>query len=452
MAAESKVRDLTVGSPLKLMIEYAVPVLLGNIFQQIYSFADTVIVGQKLGTSALAAVGTTGTLNFLVNGFVMGVTSGFAVPIAQAFGAKDYDHMRKTTYNAVFLWAIITVVMTTLAIVFARPLLLLVNTPDSIIDMSYTYIVTIFAGVAATMLYNGISCILRALGDSRTPLYFLVMSALLNIGLDLLFIMTFKMGVFGAAFATVLAQAVSGFACVIYTKIKFPIMKMTSDNRKLEGRIMTKHLSIGLPMGFQFSITAIGTTVLQSAINNFGENPIAAFTAATKVEQLVTQIGPACGATVATYVGQNIGAGRYDRIKKGVNQFTILTIGMAVLSMILIYFFGESICSLFISGDETAEVIKYSMEYLNIAMVFFVALYILFIYRNALQAMGKTLMPLMAGVLELVARTVVALTLPTVIGFTGVCVAGPIAWIAAALPLAVTYFMYMRSFKKKGYL
>lgn len=446
----AKVKDLTTGSPIKLMLLYALPVLAGNICQQIYNFADTIIVGQKLGENALAAVGTTGSMYFLVNGFVIGITSGFAVHVSQRFGAKDYDGMRNSVFNAVFLWGLITVIITALAMIFSKPMLRLINTPDDIIDDAQRYILTIYAGILAPMLYNAASCILRAVGDSKTPLYFLMVSAVLNIGMDLFFIVVLKMGVFGAALATVIAQFISGVACIVYMIVKFPILRITKTDMHINGSIIKTHLTIGLPMAFQFSITAIGTIVLQGAINKFGATRIAAYTAASKTEQLVTQIAGASGVTTANFVGQNIGAGRYDRIKKGVRAWSFVTIGAAVFAMVVIFFFGRDICGLFIKGRNPVT-LDSSMVYLNTVIVFFIPLFLIFVFRNALQAMGKTFMPLMAGVFELVARTIASFTLPDVIGFKGVCLAGPIAWVSAMVPLFVTYIIYMVKFKKKGY-
>ncbi len=447
--SNEKVKDLTVGSPIRLMLFYAIPVLIGNLFQQIYNFADTIIVGQSLGNNALAAVGTTGSMYFFVIGTVMGITSGFAVHVAQCFGAKDYDKMRQSVYNAIVLWIILTVIITVVTVIVARPVLHLINTPDKIINDSHRYISIICAGIFAPMLYNAVSCVLRALGDSKTPLYFLIISAVLNIGLDLLFIIVFKMGVAGAAYATVISQAVSGILCIIYAYKKFPILHISRDNMKMDGQMVATHLRIGLPMAFQFSITAIGTIVLQGAINVFGEAHIAAYTAASKVEQLVTQIGPACGVTTANFVGQNIGAGRYDRIKKGVRDWSLVTIAASIVASAIVFFFGKYICMLFIKGRDMT-IVGYSMTYLNTVIIFFIPLFLIFIYRNALQAMGKTFMPLMAGVFELVARTIVSLTLPAAVGFLGVCLAGPIAWVAAVIPLFITYIVYMVKFKKKG--
>lgn len=447
---KEKVKDLTVGTPIKLMLLYSVPVLLGNIFQQIYNFADTIIVGQKLGENSLAAVGCTGGMCFLVNGFVVGITSGFAVHVSQRFGARDYDGMRKSIFNAVFLWIVFTILVTGIAIGFSKPLLRLVDTPDSIMDEAQTYIVTIYAGIFAPTLYNAGACILRAVGDSRTPLYFLVISAVLNIGLDLLFIVNFNMGVFGAAVATVIAQAVSGVLCIIYMHKKFEMLHIRKCDMKLDGHTIGIHCKIGLPMAFQFSITAIGTIVMQRAINAFGETKIAAFTASSKVEQLVMQMAGASGVTIANFAGQNMGACKYNRIRKGVWQWTLITAASAVLGAFIAVAFGRPLCGLFMK-EKTAETMDAAMLYLNTVTKYFIPLFLIFVFRNALQGMGKPLMPLMAGVFELVARSISAVILPKAYGFTGVCMINPSAWLAASIPLFITFVVVMHNFKKKGY-
>jgi putative MATE family efflux protein len=445
-----KVKDLTTGNPVKLMLSYSIPVLLGNIFQQIYNFTDTVIVGQCLGSSALAAVGTTGAMFFLVNGFVIGITSGFSVHIAQCFGAGDHKTMRKSLFNAMVLWSVITVILTAVSIAITVPVLKLMNTPDSLMDAAYQYIVIIFAGIFAPMLYNAVSCVLRAVGDSKTPLYFLILSALLNIGLDLLFIIPFKMGIAGAAWATILAQFIAGMACFVYTKKRFTMLNTKKEDRKLDLRIILNHIKIGIPMAFQFSVTAIGAIILQSAINVFGENHIAAFTASIKTEQIIVQVGISAGVTTANYVGQNYGASKYDRIRSGVWKWALCIGIAAVVCMGIIFAFGEPLSSMFIKG-KNKEIVDLAVMYLRTTVVFYIPFFMIFVFRNALQAMGRTFIPLLAAFLELVGRTVVAFTLPDVIGYKGICYAGPAAWILSAVPLIVAFTICMKIYKKKGY-
>ncbi|MBE5962127.1 MAG: MATE family efflux transporter [Lachnospiraceae bacterium] len=435
-------KDMTKGSSLRLILVFSIPLLIGNVFQQLYNMVDTIIVGRCIDTAALAAVGTTGPLNFLVIGFIMGITSGFGVLVAQRFGAKDEDGLRKAAGMAAVLCMIITVLITALAVGTAMPLLRLINTPDDIIRDSYRYIVVIYIGIAATMLYNMLACVLRALGDSRTPLYFLIISSILNIGLDLLFILAFRMGVAGAAWATVISQGVSGVLCFFYTKKKYPMLHLTKEDFKWNGKIAAKHLQIGLPMAFQFTITAIGVVIVQGALNVFGTVKIAAYTAASKVAQLVTQPANTMGVTMANYAGQNLGADELDRIKDGVRKCTIVTLCFAVTAMGILFLFGRPLCSLFITNDGNREqVLSAAMEYLKISSMFFPFLFVIFVYRNVLQGIGKSFMPLMGGVFELAMRVGVAVTLPKRLGFFGVCLADPIAWAAAAIVLGISYFV-----------
>lgn len=450
--ASNRTKDMTVGNPTKLILLFSIPLLIGNIFQQLYNMVDTIIVGRCIDTDALAAVGLTGPMSFLVIGFVTGLTSGFAVLVAQHFGAKDEEGMRHCVGIIIILSVLVTVGVTALAAGFTRPLLRLINTPDNVFEQSYQYIVTIFLGIGATVLYNVLACILRALGDSKTPLYFLMVSSVLNIGLDFLFIMQFGLGVRGAALATVLSQGVSGILCFIYIKWKFPILHLSGKDFCWDKKLALKHLSIGLPMAFQFSITAIGVIVLQGALNLFGSEKIAAYTAASKVEQLVSQPAGTFGVTMANYAGQNLGAGRVDRVRKGVRQATILTLCFAVFGMLVMTLLGSQLTKLFIEGEDIAQVegiLAASKQYLKIVAAFFPFLFVIFIYRNAMQGIGHSLMPLMGGVTELVVRCVAAVTLPGMLDFTGVCLAGPLAWVSAAVLLGISYFVIIRKVERQ---
>ncbi len=441
-------KDMTQGEPFQLILWFSIPLLLGNIFQQFYSMVDTIIVGKILGTQALAAVGTTGPLNFLVLGFASGITSGFAVLVAQRFGAGDITGMKKAVAAAVELATGFTIVLTLAATLGTKGLLHLINTPEDIFQGAYEYIVVIFGGMFTMMLYNILACILRAIGDSRTPLYFLIISSILNVALDLVFIINFNMGIAGAAWATVISQGVSGVLCFIYMMKKYPMLHLSKKDALAEKWMYGRHLFIGLPMAFQFSITAIGTVILQGALNLFGSTTIAAYTAACKVEQLVTQPAGTFGVTMANYSGQNLGADRVDRIKEGVTKCTILTLIFAVLASLILFLFGEPLTKLFLDGNQP-EVVDTAMIYLRICAMFFPFLNMIFVYRNMLQGVGKSFMPLMAGVFELIARSVVSFTLPSLIGFTGICLAGPIAWMAAAIPLGITYFIEIRKMMKE---
>lgn len=437
-------KDMTKGSPTKLILWFTIPLLIGNVFQQLYSMVDTIIVGKFVGVDQLAAVGLTGPMAFLMLGFVFGLTGGFAVVTAQRFGAKDEDGLRRSVTSAIYLSITITTILTVIAIVTAKPLLRLMNTPEDIFHDAYVYIIIIYAGIGALVFYNLMACILRALGDSKTPLYFLIVSSILNIILDLVFILNLQMGVAGAAFATVISQFISGVLCLIYTAKKYPILHLKKKDWKWDTNLAKKHMYIGLPMAFQFSITAIGVIVLQGALNLLGTEKIAAFTAANKAEQLVAQPAGSFGITMANYAGQNYGASKFNRIREGVKKCSILTTIFAIGAGFILIVFGEPLTTLFVDVKERA-VIQAAREYLIIISVCFPALNLLFVYRNVLQGIGRSFMPFMAGVFELVARSAVAFTLPYFIGFTGICLAGPIAWFAAAIPLGITYYKVLYS-------
>lgn len=315
--ASNTTKDMTSGSTMKLILGFAVPLLMGMLFQQVYSLVDTIIVGRFLGVSALAAVGATGSINFLIVGFCQGICNGFALPVAQRFGAKDYDGLRKYVGNSAVLSIIFGGAITLITVIACRPILELMQTPADIIDLSYHYIVVIFAGIPAIMLYNILSAYLRSLGDSITPVIFLVLSAGLNIGLDLLFIVTFHWGVFGAAFATVLSQAVSGILCLILIIKKFDLLHLKREDWKLDWGYSRYLLIMGLPMGLQYSITAIGSVILQASVNTLGSTAVASMTAGSRISMFVVCPFDALGSTMATFGGQNVGAGRLDRLGRG---------------------------------------------------------------------------------------------------------------------------------------
>ena len=441
--ANNMTNDMTKGNPLKIFIFFSIPLLIGNIFQQLYSMVDTIIVGRFVGVNALAAVGSTGSLFFLVNGMVLGLTSGFAVLVAQKFGAKDEDGLKKAVASNILLTLISTVIITVIALIVKTPLLKMMNTPDNIFGDANTYITIIFAGIITQALYNMAAGILRSLGDSKTPLYFLIVSSVINIILDLVFIINFKMGVAGAAYATNIAQGISAILCLIYSYKKFPVLRIKKEDFKFGTNYISKHLKIGIPMGLQFSVTAIGIVIVQSAINVFGSTVIAAYTASSKVLQLVMQPSTSFGVTIATYAGQNLGAKRFDRIKNGMKIMNKISVVTSLLAGAVLVFLGKYFVMLFIDNP-TPEIFKYAQEVFNYSAVFFIPLGFIFVYRNVLQGMGESFVPMMAGVYELAARSVVAFTLPKFIGFTGICLSDPVAWISASVPLMITYYRKMK--------
>lgn len=447
----SKTQDMTEGNPFKLIFFFSIPVLLGNLFQNFYSMADSIIVGRLLGTNALAAVGNTGPMNFLIIGFICGLTSGFAVITAQAFGAKNKEELKRSVAMNIMLNVFFGILFTALALLTNKPILKLINTPAEIIDDSKLYLDIIYSGLFATILYNATSCILRAVGDSKTPLYFLILSSILNIILDIILIKYTTLGVAAAALATVIAQLISGILCVIFIIKKYPELHVKKEHFEWCTSFASRHMKIGAPMAFQFSITAIGVIVLQGALNKFGPNVIAAYTAANKVEQLIAVAAGSFGVVMANYAGQNYGAKRIDRIRAGTTAGTILTLGFSVISMLIAFIFPEPLTSLFVEAGsaEYAEVLQYSKEYLFVTAIFYPPLFLIFIYRNVLQSIGKTFMPLMGGFFELIARSVCAFTLPLLWGYAGICLAGPVAWLSAAIPLMISYMVIIRRIQRE---
>ena len=435
--------DMTKGNPLKIFIFFSIPLLIGNVFQQLYSMVDTIIVGRFVGVEALAAVGSTGSMFFLVNGMILGLTSGFGVLVAQKFGAKDDVAIKKAVASNIILTLVLTVFITIIALLVKNPLLRMMNTPDNIFDDASTYITIIFAGIITQALYNMAAGILRALGDSKTPLYFLMVSSIVNVILDLVFIINFKMGVAGAAYATNIAQGFSAVLCLIYSYKKFQVLRLKKEDFKVELSYYIKHLKVGVPMGLQFSVTAVGIIIVQSAINVFGSTVIASYTASSKVLQLVMQPATSFGVTIANYAGQNLGAGRFDRIKSGMKIMNKVSIITSLLAGLVLIFLGKYFVRLFIENP-TAEIFTYSQLVFNYSAVFFIPLGFIFVYRNVLQGMGESFMPMMAGVLELIARSIVAFTLPKYIGFTGICLSDPVAWISASVFLMITYYKKMK--------
>ncbi|MDO4295163.1 MAG: MATE family efflux transporter [bacterium] len=440
-------KDMTYGNPAKLIMGFTFPIFIGNIFQQFYSMADTVIVGKFVGTTALAAVGSTGTITFLIIGFLTGLTAGFTVFPAQRFGAGDMKAMRKSVGSAAVLSGIISVIMTVLSLLCMKPLLTIMNTPDDIFQDAYSYIMIICAGIVAQVLYNLLASVLRAVGNSKTPLYFLILAALLNIVLDLVFIIVFHMGAAGAAYATVISQGVSGVLCLVYIIKAVPILKLEREDWHLDWHLVKLQVGVGFPMALQYSITAIGTMMVQSALNILGSTAVAAFTAASKIEQVVTQAYVAMGTTMATYCAQNMGAGKVGRIRRGFRSATWMGFAYSIVAGALVIFVGKYLTYLFLS-DVTTEILDYVSVYLLCVGVFFIPLTIVNLYRNGIQGMGYGLLPMMAGVAELLGRGVVALIASANRSYVGVCLASPFAWVLAGALLLVVYFYIIKTLSK----
>jgi putative MATE family efflux protein len=424
------------------------PVLLGNLFQQFYSIADIVIVGKFLGVQALASVGSTGALSFLVIGFVIGVSSGFGIPVANFFGSGDMPAVRKCIFNILIASAALTAVITVLTASFTGALLEAMNTPEDIYEGAYTYIRIIFLYLGGIMLYNVLASIARAVGDSKTPLYFLIMSSVLNIGMDLLFIAAFKMGIAGAALATAFSQLISGILCLIYMYVNFKELRPRKENCALDMRLVRHLLYMGLPMALQFSITAIGSVILQSAVNSFGSLAVAAITAGSKVQMMLAQPMEALGASIAMYVSQNIGAKRLDRVRSGIKSSLFMAVSFSMVSCFIANAWGRTISLLFISPDQV-EILLGVKQYLFAVSIFFWALGVLLLLRNAIQGLGYALPAMMAGVFELAARTLMAFISVRWFGFQAVVFSNSAAWIFACLILIPLYLKIMGKMKKR---
>ena len=457
--------DMTVGKPMKMILDFTIPVFIGNVFQQFYNMADAIIVGKFVGTKGLAAVGSTGTIMFLIIGFLTGLTAGFTVLTSQKFGAGKMDEMRQSVGNAALLSIIISVIMTAVSMVGMHSLLTLMHTPEDIFQDAYTYIMIICGGIFAQVLYNILASILRALGNSKTPLYFLILAALLNIVLDLTFIIVFHMGVAGAAWATITAQGVSGVLCLIYIIKYVPELRLKADDWRFRSEIAKKEILVGIPMGLQYSITAIGTMMVQSALNILGSYAVAAFTAGNKIENIFTQAYVAIGTTMATYNAQNIGARKLDRVRQGFNSAHIIGITYAIVTGVIIFFFGKYLSYLFIS-DNAAEVIPmvdtYAVSYTHLTCirdrvdtyvkcvaVFFIPLHFVNALRNGIQGMGYGLLPMLAGVAELAGRGITAMVAAAHKSYFGACMASPMAWVLAGGLLIIMYFYVMKDMKRR---
>lgn len=424
------VKDMTNGSPSKHILGFAIPMLFGMLFQQFYNLVDTIIVGKTLGVEALAGVGATGSINFMIIGFCMGVCNGFVIPVAQCFGAKKPADLRKYVFNGYICSIVFAIVLTLASVIFCRRILIIMNTPADIIDHAYNYIVVIFIGIPTVFLYNMVSGVIRSLGDSKTPVVFLVLSSIINVVLDFFLILVCKMGVAGAGWATVTSQLVSGLTCLIYMYKKYDILKGDKSERVLDRRFITNLCMNGVPMGLQYSITAIGSTILQAAVNTLGSTYVAAMTAGSKMFNFTCCPFDALGSTMATYAGQNVGAAKIKRLGQGVRSAMIIGSIYSVLSLIALYFTTDYIALLFVNASETT-IIALTRQFILASACFYIPLTGVNVVRFCIQGMGFSVFAISAGILEMIGRAFAAIILIPSIGFMGACLASPIAWIAA---------------------
>lgn len=443
---KNEVKDLTVGSPMKLILSFAIPMLFGFLFQQFYNMVDTIIVGKCLGVSALAAVGSTGSINFMIIGFCTGACSGFAIPVAQKFGAGDYEGMRKFVANAGWLSAVFAAVMTTIVGFLCMHILQWMNTPEDIIHGAYDYIFVIFLGIPVTYLYNMLAGIIRSLGDSKTPVYFLLLSSLMNIALDFFTILVLGMGVRGPALATVISQGISAVLCLIYMIRHYPILHMKQGEWQPDGRMLRALCGMGIPMGLQYSITAIGSVVLQTAVNSLGSMAVAAVSTGSKVSMFFCCPFDALGGTMATYAGQNVGAKKLDRVKEGLKAASLIGIIYSLIAFVVLLFGGRYIALLFMDADQT-EIIGRVATFLIGNSMFYIPLTFVNVVRFTIQGMGFSTFAILAGVCEMAARSLVGFCLVPVFGFLPACFASPLAWIFADVFLIPAFFHCMKKLK-----
>ena len=441
------VKDMTNGSPSKHILGFAVPMLFGMLFQQFYNLVDTIIVGKTLGVEALAGVGATGSINFMIIGFCMGVCNGFVIPVAQCFGAKKPADLRKYVFNGYICSIVFAIVLTLASVIFCRRILIVMNTPADIIDHAYNYIVVIFIGIPTVFLYNMVSGVIRSLGDSKTPVVFLVLSSIINVVLDFFLILVCKMGVAGAGWATVTSQLISGLTCLIYMYKKYDILKGDKSERVLDRRFITNLCMNGVPMGLQYSITAIGSTILQAAVNTLGSTYVAAMTAGSKMFNFTCCPFDALGSTMATYAGQNVGAKKLDRIRDGLKAASMIGIAYSLIAFVILFFGGKYIALLFMDADQTEIIGRVAMFLIGNSM-FYIPLTFVNVVRFTIQGMGFSTFAILAGVCEMAARSLVGFCLVPVFGFLPACFASPLAWIFADAFLLPAFFHCMKKLRK----
>lgn len=437
------IQELTRGNPAKLIVKFALPLLIGNIFQQLYQVVDIIIVGRLIGVDALAAVGSSSPIFFIVLLVTIGFTGGLTVITAQRFGAQDAHGVRRSFTHGLMASFALSSVFTFLLMFFLRDILLWMSVPAEIMKDAYNFMFFLAAGLPMIVAYNILSGVIRALGDSKTPLYFLIFSTILNVILNLIFIKIFNLGVIGSALGTIIAISISGICCSLYIRHKFPILRLHRSDWKFDWGFMKEHLNIAVPMSVQFAVLSIGLLIMQKVCNSFGADTIAAFATAPRIEQLAIQPLVALGIAMATYTAQNFGAGMIKRIRQGVLYSSLISLGFSIFIALLVRFVGENMIYIF-SEDVNDEIIKIGRSYLNISTLFYFFLGQIFIFRNTLQGMGQSVIPLISGFIELFMRSFAAIYLADHLGYIGICWASPIAWVGASLVVSVGYFITIR--------
>lgn len=440
---------MTSGNPAKLILVFAIPLMIGNVFQQLYTVVDTIVVGQALGVGALAALGATDWLNWLFSGIIQGFAQGFCILMAQEFGAKNYKQLRKVIYNSLLLCVICSVLILVTSEAVAMPVLRLLNTPEEILPDSLLYLRIIFMGMPIIMAYNISASILRALGDGKTPLHAMIVASVTNIILDLLFVLVFHMGIAGAAVATLLAQLLSAAYCFFFI-YKIDILKSAKEERTPDKEVCVKLLKLGYPVAFQNIVIFIGGMIVQSVVNSFGVIFIAGFTATNKLYGILESAATSYGYAMTTYAGQNLGAGNIVRIRKGVRWATVIAFLTSSLISISMFLFGKNLLNMFLTGDATQveEALEIAFRYLKMMSLFLFTLYLLYVVRSTLQGIGNTVMPMISGIAEFIMRVGAALVLPLFMGQEGIFYAEILAWIGADVILLSAYIYHVRKWKK----
>ena len=441
-------KNMTEGRPLGLILRFALPLLIGNLLQQGYNLVDAAIVGRFLGTGALASVGASSSVQFLVMGFCIGACCGFCVPVAQKFGARDYSSMRRYIYNSFILTAVLAVVLTVACALLCTNILEILSTPADVFQGAWVYLFILFLGIPFTLLYNLTSGIMRAIGDSKTPFIFLAISTILNVFFDLFCIVVLKWGCAGAAISTVSAQAISGFLCLFFIIRKYPVLKMQKEECHLIGDYQKTLMIMGFPMGLQFSITAIGSMVMQSANNGLGSVYVSAFTAASRLKMFAMCPFDALATAVSTFCSQNYGAKKLDRIKQGLWQGTTVGVFYGIAVGIILIFFGRELSMIFVTGGEDA-VLDASGQLLHYSGYFYWALGILNVVRLCTQGLGYSGRAIFSGVVEMIARIVVSIWFVPVFGFMAICFADQAAWVTAVMYILPTCIYCVKKIEKE---
>lgn len=442
------IQELTRGHPASLIVKFALPLLIGNIFQQLYQISDIVIVGRLIGVEALAALGASAPIFFVTLLVTLGFTGGLTVVTAQRFGARDEKGLRRSVTHSLMACMVLGLVCTAFLLIFLRKILYWMSVPENIMTDAYDFMFVLGLALPVIVAYNLLSGFIRALGDSKTPLYFLIATTVVNVLLNFFLISVCKLGVIGSATGTIISITISGVCCLLYIRHKFPILRLRREDWIYDKEFMKEHLKIAVPMAIQFSVLSIGLLIIQKVCNSFGSDTIAAFTAALRIEQLATQPLVALGIAMATFSAQNFGAGMIKRIRSGVLYTSLMSFGFSIFIALLVRFVGEDMLQIF-SDEITDEIITAGRQYLNISTLFYFFLGQIFIFRNTLQGMGQSVIPLISGFTELLMRSFAAIWLASSLGYIGICWASPIAWVGASLVVSVGYFVTIRRMNRR---